>query len=215
MPQDHINALWHWNANLGNFAPGFNEVQGVNQDQINLAQPPAEPNLVHFFDDPAVEPPPVVGVEQGAQEFINQQFEEIMAQKKNYKEIFGSQVYKATKGVRSASQLSDEYQDLARQIVDLQASIHQESGELARVLEDISRQVEVVRDIGSLVHQRLTNLQQVATQLEMWRQTLLLPGSPELAKAVPEAHSPPAEAVPPAVAGLKQVAPGLWQQDLG
>lgn len=85
---------------------------------------------------------------------------------------------------RSASQLSDEYQALTEQLKALTTSIHQEQEELANVLEGIAKKVEVVRDIGTLVQQRITNLLQVATQLEVMRLTLRLPDSPQIGQAL-------------------------------
>lgn len=116
---------------------------------------------------------------------------------------------------RSASLSSDEYQALTLQIKECQASCHQEQEELERAIGDIARLVEVVQDIGSQVRRRITNLQTAATQLEMWRQTLPQPSSPDSETKPVASHSPPAPTPPIAGAGLKQVAPGLWQQGQG
>lgn len=116
---------------------------------------------------------------------------------------------------RSVSLSSDEYQALTLQIKECQGSCRQEQEELERAITDISRLVEVVQDIGSQVRRRITSLQTVATQLEMWRQTLPQPSSPDSETKPVASHSPPAPTPPIAGAGLKQVAPGLWQQGQG
>lgn len=136
---------------------------------------------------------------------------EMMKKAKGYTRLDQLLMGDAARGVRSASQLSDEYLDLARQATELKESIHRESVELANVLEVIAKQVEVVQDIGSTVRDRITSLQKVASQLETWRLSLRQPGQVEPVPSPLEGHSPPSEAHQPVEAGLAQVAPGLWQ----
>lgn len=179
---------------------------------------PADPVPLGAFDQVIPEGvfgnPWLQGVNQANQELEQQIIKEkieMMKKAKGYTRLDQLLMGDAARGARSASQLSDEYQDLTRQATELKASIHQESVELANVLEVIAKQVEVVQDIGSTVRDRITSLQKVSTQLETWRLSLRQPDQVEPVPSPPEGHSPPSEAHQPVEAGLAQVAPGLWQ----
>lgn len=140
--------------------------------------------------------------------------EEMMAYAKTKRTLLDDAI-RAVKGDRSASQLSDEYRALTAQLEGSLKSLHREQGELESAVEAISRQAEVVRDIGSQVRERISILHQVATQLEVMRQTLHPQGSTEPAQAPTASRSPLAEAARLAGAELKPIVPGLWQQDQG
>lgn len=176
---------------------------------------PADPVPLGAFDQVIPEGvfgnPWLQGVNQANQELEQQIIEEKIEMMKKSKGLYTKMFVDETRGARSASQLSDEYQDLAKQAIGLKASIHQESVELANVLEVIAKQVEVVQDIGSTVRDRITSLQKVASQLETWRLSLRQPDQVEPVPSPPEGHSPPSEVHQPVEAGLAQVAPGLWQ----
>jgi len=117
-----------------------------------------------------------------------------------------------SKTTRSISQSSDEYRALANQITELEGSIHQELGELERVLETIATQAEVVRDIGSTVQSHISILRTVAIRLETWRSKMLPPDSLGSVTTQAAGLAVPEPAHPPAGVAAQQVAPGLWQQ---
>lgn len=75
-------------------------------------------------------------------------------------------MYYGTTGDPGASQSFGESRDLEAKLAESKESLHREMGELANALEEISRLVEVVQDIGSQAQERITTLLQVANQLE-------------------------------------------------
>lgn len=146
---------------------------------------------------------------QGVQELVPQ--EHVKEDDMPYAQI----KKKATKVDRSASQWSDEYQVLAKQLTKLEESLRREMGELASAVEGTSRLIEVVRDIGSLTQEHLTTLLRVAIQLETMRVTghrLVSPGS-EPAQAGEHQHPPVAVPIDEVEEG--QFVPQPWQQDQG
>lgn len=190
---------------------GYYNVLGIPQAENPIP-------LAEFNDGQAVAGQDQVYVGLAAQQMFNDQqamaqnvaIQEIQEKMMKFKVGKYNKLPEAKSG-RSASQLSDEYRDLGEQVAALKGSIHQESEELANVLEGISKQVEVVRDIGSTIQHRISSLLQAANQLETWRLSLHPPGSSESAPALPEGRLPPSEVHQPVEAGLKPIAPGLWQ----
>lgn len=96
---------------------------------------------------------------------------------------------------RSASLWSDEYLALEAQLKEIQASLYRELEEMATLLEQHTKLVEVVRDTASIVRQHIATLSQVSIQIEKRMLTLRPQGSPAPATK-PSAKQPVPEQVP-------------------
>ena len=122
---------------------------------------------------------------------------------------------KKAKTNRSTSRLSDEFRALASRTVKLKGLIDRERAEVERVLETISTQVEVVRDIGSTIQSHISSLQKDAILLETLMRKLPQSDLQQIEKELAEGHSAPAEVAPSAEVAAQQAELGLWQQDQG